>query len=79
MTADEKCVKYNFVAHLRTTFLKNTSGFVHIFQKFVICFPQFNFEAKSYGFTYNHGHNVLRLFDNLPNLLFTTSEVKCDY
>ena len=28
---------------------------------------------------YNHGHNILRLFDTLPNFLFTTSEIKRDY
>ena len=29
--------------------------------------------------SYNHGHNILRLFDTLPNFLFTTSEMKRDY
>ena len=28
---------------------------------------------------YNLGHNVLRLFDGLPNFLFTTSETNRDY
>ena len=28
---------------------------------------------------YNHGHNILRLFETLPNFLFTTSETKRDY
>ena len=28
---------------------------------------------------YNHGHNILRLFDILPNVPFTTSETKRDY
>ena len=27
---------------------------------------------------YNHGHNILRLFDTLPNFLFTASETKRD-
>ena len=27
----------------------------------------------------NHGHNILRIFDVLPNLPFTTSETKPDY
>ena len=27
----------------------------------------------------NHGHNILRLFDTLPNFLFTTSETKRGY
>ena len=31
------------------------------------------------NFADNHGHNILRLFDVLPNFLFTTSETKCDY
>ena len=29
--------------------------------------------------TRNHGHNILRLFDTLPNVLFTTNETKRDY
>ena len=29
--------------------------------------------------TDNHGHNILRLFDTLPNFLFTTSEAKRHY
>ena len=28
---------------------------------------------------YNHGHNILRLFDTLPNFPFTASETKRDY
>ena len=28
---------------------------------------------------YNHGHNILKLFDVLPILPFTTSEAKPDY
>ena len=28
---------------------------------------------------YNHFHNILRLFDVLPNFLFTTSETMHDY
>ena len=27
----------------------------------------------------NHFYNILRLFDVLPNFLFTTSETMCDY
>ena len=27
---------------------------------------------------YNLGHNILRLFDVLPNFAFTTSETNCD-
>ena len=35
---------------------------------------------KSVHFSlYNHGHNILRLFETLPNFLFTTSETKRDY
>ena len=34
------------------------------------------FEAFSY---YNHGQNILRIFDVLPNFLFTTSETKPNY
>ena len=28
---------------------------------------------------YNQFHNILRLFDVLPNFRFTTSEMMCDY
>ena len=28
---------------------------------------------------YNHVHKILRLFDVLPDFLFTTNETKCDY
>ena len=28
---------------------------------------------------YNHGNNILKLFDTLPNFLFTTSQAKRDY
>ena len=28
---------------------------------------------------YNHFHNTLRLFDDLPNFPFTTSETMCVY
>ena len=34
---------------------------------------------SSHNILYNHGHNILRLFDTLPNFLFTTSETKRDY
>ena len=30
-------------------------------------------------YNYNHRHNILRLFDVLPNFPFTTSETKRDY
>ena len=36
-------------------------------------------KEKSVKNTYNHGHNILKLFDTLPNFLFTTSETKRDY
>ena len=29
--------------------------------------------------SYNHGHNLLKFFDTLPNFLFTTRETKRDY
>ena len=28
---------------------------------------------------YNDGHNILRIFDAIPNFLFTTSEANRDY
>ena len=31
------------------------------------------------NFADNDGHNILRLFDVLPNFSFTTSERKSDY
>ena len=33
----------------------------------------------SHVYLYNLGHNILRLFNILPNFLFTTSETKRDY
>ena len=30
-------------------------------------------------FAYNHFHNILRLFDILPNFIFTTGETMRDY
>ena len=30
----------------------------------------------SHFYICNHGHNILRLFDTLPDFLFTTSETK---
>ena len=44
----------------------------------------FDFEANELSIPqlcacYNHFHNILRLFDVLPNFLFTTSETKNDY
>ena len=35
-------------------------------------------EVKVFS-TYNHFHNILRLFDVLPNFPFTTSETMGDY
>ena len=28
---------------------------------------------------YNHGHNIMKIFDVLPNFPFSTSETKPDY
>ena len=36
-------------------------------------------ENLTHCIIYNHGHNILRLFDTLSNFLFTTSETKRDY
>ena len=45
--------------------------------------PKIWFQVVTYSLhilvVYNHEHNILRLFDTLPNFLFTTSETKCDY
>ena len=35
--------------------------------------------SPSQQLTYNHSHNILRLFDVLPNFSFTTSETMHDY
>ena len=32
-----------------------------------------------YNSNYNHEHNILKLFDTLPNFIFTTNEMKRDY
>ena len=35
---------------------------------------------KDYSATfYNHGHNIMRIFDVLPNFPFTASDTKPDY
>ena len=34
---------------------------------------------KKVSFIYNHSHNILRLFDVLPNFPFISSETMCDY
>ena len=31
------------------------------------------------NYVYNHGNNILRLFDTLPNFIFITRETKRDY
>ena len=36
-------------------------------------------EKAKYNFSDDHFHNILRLFDVLPNFLFTTSEMMHDY
>ena len=36
-------------------------------------------QQHSQTYIYNHGHNILRLFDTSPNFIFTTSEMKRDY
>ena len=34
---------------------------------------------KDLVYSYNHFHNIVRLFDALPNFSFTTSETMGDY
>ena len=36
-------------------------------------------DKKSFLIAHNDFHNVLRLFDVLPNFPFATSEMMCDY
>ena len=43
---------------------------------FVITWFKFLFRDKT--LFYKHGHNIMRMFDVLPNFLFTTSERKPD-
>ena len=35
--------------------------------------------SSHYWKNYNHGNNIVGLFDALPNFSFTASETKCDY
>ena len=32
-----------------------------------------------YKYSYNQFHNILKLFDVLPNFFFTTNQTMCDY
>ena len=36
-------------------------------------------EDKKINDVYNQGHDILRIFDTLPDFMFTTSETKRDY
>ena len=60
--------------------LNNLKNFNEIFRKDVtydnIESPKKNRASPSF---YNHFHNILRLFDVLPNFPFTTNETMCDY
>ena len=38
-----------------------------------------NYNNTYHRAIYNLGHNILILFDILPNFSFTASETKCDY
>ena len=42
-------------------------------------FNKFEIEKVLSKLSYNHFHNILRLFDVLLNFGFTTSETMCDY
>ena len=36
-------------------------------------------KTHNQAYVYNYGHNILRIFDVLPNFPFTTSEPRPDY
>ena len=55
------------VSKILKTVLRNLTFILHV-----------RSESSSY-FTYNHFHNILRLFDVLPNFPFTANETKGDY
>ena len=40
---------------------------------------KYDIDRVVYIGSYNHGNNIVGLFDALPNFPFTTSEVQCDY
>ena len=44
-----------------------------------IVFEYYDIMFGGYLGSYNHFHNILRLFDVLPNFPFTTSETMADY
>ena len=44
-----------------------------------LAFYNYLFSIFTLSWFYNHFHNILRLFDVLPNFLFTKSETICDY
>ena len=62
-------------------------GLVHLYIGFSQLLPSFFIHGKNIVVwlsvinfhIYNHGHNILRIFDVLPNFPFTTSETKPDY
>ena len=65
-------------------FLVLKIGMIHKFSYFM-CFEK-HFKQNSCSFCsicslfiYNQFHNILRLFDVLPNFSFTTSETMCGY
>ena len=65
-------------------FLVLKIGMIHKFSYFM-CFEE-HFKQNSCSFSsvcslfiYNQFHNILRIFDVLPNFSFTTSETMCDY
>ena len=54
--------------------ISDTTLFIHYFR-----FIEDIFYPFPQVVTYNHFHNILRLFDALPNFPFTTSETMRDY
>ena len=42
-------------------------------------FPKDIYQVANCHDTYNLDHNILKLFDALPNFPLTTSETNCDY
>ena len=55
------------------TWIKKHISITYLF--YYICI-YVNFLINKYYVNYNHGHNIMRIFDVLPNFSFTTSETK---
>ena len=67
----KKLLKYNY--QVKDAIVENQ-------HEFVTNLYRCEFSSKESKFqSYNHFHNILRLFGVLPNFPFTISETMCDY